>query len=93
MRTENGFIATYHTDPGHGWLSVPLELLRDLGIQHDISSFSYIGHDVAYLEEDSDAPKFLHAFREQFPELELKTPEVHTNAQHWIRRLQPYHVR
>jgi len=93
MRTETGFLLTYHTDPGHGWLGVPLELLRDLGIQNDISSFSYIGDKVAYLEEDKDANVFLTAFRQKFPDLTLKTPEVHTDAQHWIRRLQPYHVR
>jgi hypothetical protein len=93
MRTATGFTLTWHTDPGHGWLGVPLELLRDLGIQNDISSFSYIGRGVAYLEEDDDAPKFLTAFRQKFPDLTLKTPEVHTDAQHWIRRLQPYHVR
>ena len=93
MRTETGFVLTWHTDPGHGWLTVPLELLRDLGIQHEISSFSYIGHNVAYLEEDDDANVFLTAFRKRFPELELRMPEIHTDANHWIRRLQPYHVR
>jgi hypothetical protein len=51
--------ATFHTDPGHGWLEVPRNLVRRLGVK--VSSYSYVRGSSAYLEEDSDAPKFLSA--------------------------------
>jgi len=47
------------TDPGHGWLEVPLSDLVDLGIAQDISKYSYLSvNGIAYLEEDCDAPRF-----------------------------------
>ena len=53
----------FHSDPGHGWLQVPVKDIRDLGIMTDISRYSYQKGDVAYLEEDCDAPLFLEALR------------------------------
>ena len=52
---------TYITDPGHGWLSVPLSDLQKFGIVQDISVCSYMTSTRAYLEEDCDAPKFIKA--------------------------------
>lgn len=49
------------SDPGHGWLEVPLTEIRALGIAHLISGYSYVHGDFAYLEEDCDAPRFLRA--------------------------------
>ena len=46
----------YHTDPGHGWIEVPMTELRRLGIERAITPFSYRHGDTAYLEEDCDAP-------------------------------------
>ena len=54
-----------HTDPGHGWLEVPMTELRRLGIAWSISSCSYRHGDTAYLEEDCDAPRFVEALRAQ----------------------------
>ncbi len=54
---------TFYTDPGHGWLQVPTLELRDLGIAHLISRYSYI-HPSAkwvYLEEDMDMTTYLVA--------------------------------
>jgi len=52
---------TFHHDAGHGWLEVPaLELVR-LGIEMEITQFSYIFGDRVYLEEDCDAPAFIKA--------------------------------
>ena len=47
-------------DAGHGWLEVPIKELRD--IKEDISEYSYISFngEKAYLEEDSDASKFIN---------------------------------
>ena len=56
-------IYNWITDPAHGWLTVPLAELKDLGIADDISKFSYISTSkgVAYLEEDCDALRFIEA--------------------------------
>ena len=47
-------------DPGHGWLEVPINLLRELGIEDAISKCSYYAAwtKCAYLEEDCDAGIF-----------------------------------
>lgn len=44
----------FYSDPGHGWAKVKRELLYDLEIAQDISSYSYIRGDYVYLEEDCD---------------------------------------
>lgn len=53
----------YFSDPGHGWLKVPLDLVDRLGILHAISPYSYYRHGFLYLEEDCDMPLFLRAMR------------------------------
>lgn len=55
---------TFHADPEHGWLEVPLTDLTTLGIQDEISSCSYQDEANAYLEEDLDAGIYLRAARE-----------------------------
>ena len=47
------------TDPGHGWLRVPLVDITDSGAP--ISRYSYRDHTYGYLEEDCDAGAFLQA--------------------------------
>ena len=47
----------FFTDPGHGWLRVSLKELTP--IQDTITPYSYMRGKYAYLEEDSDAAKFL----------------------------------
>ena len=51
------------SDPGHGWLEVPLSELVELGIAQEISSFSYQSKDgnLVYLEEDCDLGRFADA--------------------------------
>lgn len=45
---------TFHTDPGHAWLQVPLAELVRLGIERHITRYSFIDGEFAYLEEDCD---------------------------------------
>lgn len=52
----------YISDPGHGWIKVPMSLLLDLGIEQDISAYSYMRGSDAYLEEDDDASLFMQAY-------------------------------
>ena len=44
----------YIQDPGHGWIACPASLVRDLGIAHQVSRYSYLDRPsgTAYLEED-----------------------------------------
>jgi hypothetical protein len=56
----------FHSDSGHGWLAVKLDLIRELGLASQISVYSYMKGKTAYLEEDSDATKFVNAFKAKF---------------------------
>lgn len=51
----------FYSDPGHGWLKVPLKLLEQLEIPDQISPYSYVKGTHAYLEEDADAYLFSKA--------------------------------
>lgn len=56
---------TFHEDPGHGWLAVPVSELIALGVFGAISGYSYISRDgrTAYLEEDCDFAAFWAAYK------------------------------
>lgn len=56
-------IFRFISDPGHGWLEVPITLIEQLGIKSRISAYSYIKGHMAYLEEDCDAVEFIRAAR------------------------------
>jgi hypothetical protein len=76
---------TFHTDPGHGWLAVPIGEARAAGIIGRISEYSYYDRQTAmlYLEEDCDAALFIDARGLTAADIR----EVHTNADSFIRRL------
>lgn len=50
-----------YADPGHAWAVVKRKLLIKLGIEHQISPYSYQRGDNAYLEEDCDLSVLIHA--------------------------------
>lgn len=55
---------SFYSDPGHGWLKVPLKLIKQLGMQKgSITSYSYVRGDYAYLEEDCDAGAVLNEMK------------------------------
>jgi len=53
------------SDPGHGWVEVPMQLIELLGIKSKISAYSYRKGTMAYLEEDCDAFEFVQACKAQ----------------------------
>lgn len=53
-------------DAGHSWLAVKKKELELLKIETAISNFSYVKGSTVYLEEDSDAPKFINAYTAKF---------------------------
>jgi len=51
-------------DPGHSWLEVPVEDVRDLaGVFDEITNFSPLKKRMFYLEEDCDLDTFFMAMR------------------------------
>jgi hypothetical protein len=50
-------IITVYSDAGHAWAKVKKQFLVKLGIDKEISHYSYQRGDYAYLEEDSDLNK------------------------------------
>lgn len=61
MKTSFDFVS----DPGHGWLKVPVVLLCRLGIAGKVSHYSYYRKGFAYLEEDNDAELLMAALSER----------------------------
>lgn len=54
-------VYTFFSDSGHGYLEVPLTELKRLGIDKDISSYSFTHNGLVYLEEDCDYSIFIDA--------------------------------
>lgn len=52
----------FYSDPSHGWLKVQRKELVELGIETQISGYSYQKGDAVYLEEDRDASIFIDAW-------------------------------
>ena len=49
-----------YNDPGHAWAKVSIDTLKRLGLINQISSYSYINKNHAYLEEDCDLSLLLN---------------------------------
>lgn len=79
-----------YNDPGHGWLKVSKKLLKELGIENDISSFSYMRVEYAYLEEDSDCSIFCEAMEKAGKAFEII--DSHADNQSKIRQYDSYKI-
>lgn len=86
--THTALSLVFHTDPGHGWLQVPMADVQRLGIADKISRCSYRDGGMAYLEEDCDAPRFLQAA--EAAGWKVKLTESNTNGESRIRRLSSF---
>ncbi len=66
------------SDPGHGWLAVPLSEVKAMPIR--ITAFSYVDtrKGTAYLEEDVDAGAFVEA--------KIKAESYPGSVQDWMYR-------
>jgi len=83
MKTCFDFIS----DPGHGWIKVPIVLLCQLGIAGKVSPYSLWRKGYAYLEEDCDAELLFRAFAERG--LKIKFRE--RNRAEGYSRVRGYH--
>jgi hypothetical protein len=81
---------TFHTDPGHGWLEVDRDELVRLGIDGNISQYSYERGDKVFLEEDCDAARFVNAKKAAGEEYLFRDAYKDNTP---IRRYAPYKVR
>ena len=81
-------VFTYYADPGHSWIKVPMAIVKELGIELMVSTYSYYRKGYAYLEEDQDAALFIHAMKKANKEVEFR--ESHTNNSSRIRNY-PYY--
>jgi hypothetical protein len=61
----------FHSDPGHGWLQVKRQELKDLGILNKISHYSYQYGPNVYLEEDCDFNCFMHEMKARGKPIEI----------------------
>ena len=87
MKADRIFVL--HSDPRHSWLAVPMSYLRELGIVHEISSFSYMKGRTAYLEEDCDAADFWEAWK-AYHDMVPRIRESYTPRPSKVRRMVPY---
>ena len=78
----------YFTDPGHGWVSVKLQTLIDLGIADKVSYYSYMRGSSAYLEEDCDLGLLFATCDSKGITIDLNTK--HTNNRSPIRSYATY---
>ena len=79
-----------YSDPQHGWCKVKRSLLVKLGIDKNISSFSYVRGDYVYLEEDRDMTIFITAMNNESIKFSFK--ETHGNRSSRIRNYDRYVV-
>jgi len=77
-----------YSDPGHGWVKAPIDLLIELGILHKITEYSYKRGQFVYLEEDQDLTTFMEAMKANGKEVEYR--EHISDRSSRIRRYEPF---
>jgi len=78
----------YYTDPGHGWVKVPVRLLNNIGIADKITSFSYYRNGFAFLERDTDMALLVNKLRQL--NIEPKFKSQHTDNLSKIRNYRSF---
>jgi hypothetical protein len=92
---NNPATIVFHSDPGHGWLQVSINLANKLGIESKISGYSYMDNKYYYLEEDCDFSLFLDSlgldYQNELSKVFISLiPENYTNNRSPIRSKQNY---
>ena len=80
---------TWYNDPAHGWLRVPIVAVVQVGASENITPYSYMHGQYAYLEEDQDASTFIKAWKE-FTEDPIEFSERYTDNPSKIRSYASY---
>jgi hypothetical protein len=79
-----------HGDAGHSWIAVKISLLEKLNIATEVSPYSYMRGDTAYLEEDADATLFYYSFMKMFGSVPNVVESQYRPSYHWVRNLSSY---
>lgn len=87
-RIMKSITVVFYSDSGHGWGKVSLKLIKELGIENEITPFSYMRGQYAYLEEDCDAGILFNTLRTAGYEVKYK--EHSTNKTSKIRSYKDY---
>jgi len=69
-----------YSDSGHGWLAVKVMDLFDTCTAYKISKYSYIRGLTVYLEEDSDAGKFIENWKKLHGDFKYESKNVDGNS-------------
>lgn len=83
-------IITVYADSGHAWAKVSKKELIKLGIESEISGFSYQNNSHAFLEEDSDLSIYIEALK--LKGIEYKFKENYSTKRSKIRSYFRYHL-
>jgi hypothetical protein len=57
MDVQDSYV--FHHDFSHGWLEVPAQEIKAIGVEKRITLYSYLNKDMVYLEKNIDARTFL----------------------------------
>lgn len=77
---------TFHADPGHAWLEVPIRVANRVMLDvSDFSRYSFIRGGTLFLEEDCDAALFISCWEQYVGPILIE--EKFSHYEHWIRAL------
>lgn len=86
----NNLVIEIVNDSGHAWGKVHVKLIASCLVDDQISSYSYIKGKTVYLEEDSDLPKFINAFKKHNPGMGIDFVETFYDGDCFVRALPRY---
>jgi len=86
---EKTFTCIVYSDPSHAWAKVKRQVLVNLGIDKNISPYSYQYKDNVYLEEDLDLSLLFERLLKD--DVRMKFVEKHTDGVSRIRSYESYH--
>lgn len=86
---EKTFTVTMYSDPSHAWAKVKRQVLVNLGIDKQVSEYSYQYKDNVYLEEDCDLTLLYQRLLKD--EVRMKFVEKHSEKPSRIRSYESYH--
>ena len=87
---EKTFTCIVYSDPSHAWAKVKRQVLVNLGIDKEVSRFSYQYKDNVYLEEDCDLSLLYQRLLKD--DVRMKFVEKHTDKDSRIRSYERYHA-
>ena len=85
---EKTFTCIVYSDPAHAWAKVKRQVLVNLGLDKEVSPYSYQYKDNVYLEEDNDLSLLYQRLLKD--NVRMKFVEKHTDKDSRIRNYERY---